>query len=53
MGKLKTIFVKRVGQDVYEKHSDEFSTDFTKNKEVIERFLIIKSKKMKFLLVSL
>jgi small subunit ribosomal protein S17e len=47
MGRIKTIFIKRVGQDIYEKHSDEFSTDFSKNKEVIKKFLIIKSKKMR------
>ena len=47
MGRIKTTFVKNVSKDIYEKHSGEFTTDFSKNKELIDKFLDVKSKKMR------
>jgi len=46
MGRIKTAFVKRIGKDVYEKHSSMFTPDFSKNKQVVKQFLDVKSKKM-------
>jgi small subunit ribosomal protein S17e len=46
MGRIKTSFIKRVGKDVYEKHAEAFTTDFSKNKQVTKQFLDVKSKKM-------
>ena len=46
MGRIKTAFIKRVGKDVYEKHPEAFTTDFSKNKLAVKRFLDVKSKKM-------
>lgn len=47
MGRIKTTFVKTIGKDLFEKHADMFFEDFAKNKEVVNQFLEIKSKKLK------
>jgi small subunit ribosomal protein S17e len=47
MGRIKTTFIKNVGQELFQSHSEEFSTEFSKNKEVVNKFLIVKSKKMR------
>lgn len=52
MGRIKTTFVKNIGKDMYNKHSEDFSTDFSKNKEIIDKFLDIKSKKMRNVIVG-
>ena len=46
MGRIKTTFVKHIGQELYEKHSDIFTTDFSKNKQVLKQLAEIKSKKL-------
>ncbi len=46
MGRIKTSFVKHVGQELYEKHVDEFTGDFSKNKEVVRKFANIESRKL-------
>jgi len=46
MGRIKTTFVKHVGQELYEKHGDEFTTDFSKNKQILKQLAVIKSKKL-------
>ena len=35
MGRIKTKLVKALTNEVYSKHKDEFTTDFEKNKVVI------------------
>jgi len=47
MGRIKTTFIKNITNDLFSKHSEEFSTDFAKNKEIVDKFLIVKSKKMR------
>jgi len=47
MGRIKTSFVKRVAMDLYEKHADKFTTDFSKNKEIVKQLIDIKSKKIR------
>lgn len=47
MGRIKTTFIKNIGNDLFSKHSEEFSRDFSKNKETVDKFLIVKSKKMR------
>ena len=47
MGNIKTSFVKRVGKTVFNQHSDVFTEDFSKNKELIKGFVDIKSKKLR------
>lgn len=46
MGRIKTTFVKHIGQELYEKHGDKFTTDFSKNKQVLKQLAEIKSKKL-------
>ncbi len=47
MGRIKTRLVKAVTMDVVEKHRDELTTDFEKNKEVISSKLDAPSKKIR------
>ena len=47
MGNIKTSFVKRVARELYESHADKFTTDFSKNKEIIAELIDIKSKKLR------
>jgi small subunit ribosomal protein S17e len=47
MGRIKTSFVKNIGQDMFEKYSTKFSTDFEKNKKVVNSIAEVKSKKMR------
>ncbi len=47
MGNIKTSFVKRVARELYESHVDKFTTDFSKNKEIIAELIDIKSKKLR------
>ena len=47
MGNIKTSFIKRVGQQLFNEHKDEFTNDFSKNKEIVDKFIDIKSKKLR------
>lgn len=47
MGRIKTSFVKHVGQQLFEKHADKFSTDFSSNKEILNQLVDIKSRKLR------
>jgi ribosomal protein S17E len=46
MGRIKTSFVKHIGKDLYEKHAEAFTADFSKNKSIVKQFIDVKSKKM-------
>jgi len=47
MGRIKTSFVKTIGRDLFEKNADKFSNDFSKNKEIINQLIDVKSKKLR------
>ena len=47
MGRIKTTNIKSKGQQLFSKHKDSFTTDFHKNKLVIQELTIIPSKKIK------
>lgn len=47
MGRIKTSFIKNIGKDLFEKHSEKFSTDFDKNKLAVNGMVIFKSKKLR------
>jgi small subunit ribosomal protein S17e len=47
MGRIKTVPIKRATHEVMEKNSEMFTTDFTKNKEVVNKLLDVKSKKIR------
>ena len=52
MGRIKTSFVKRLGKELYEMHSDKFTIDFAQNKKVVDEFLEIKSAKLRNVLAG-
>jgi len=52
MGRIKTSFVKHVGRDIFEKHADEFTNDFNKNKGVIKKYAYFVSKRMKNIVIG-
>lgn len=47
MGRIKSRFVKSSGQKIYDKSSGEFSEDFNKNKEIVDKYADIPSKKLR------
>ena len=47
MGRIKTTLIKRVTNKLIEEHKSEFSTDFSKNKVVVEKLLDVESKKFR------
>jgi small subunit ribosomal protein S17e len=47
MGRIKTSFIKHIAKDLFEKHADKFTTDFSKNKEIVKELIEIKSKKLR------
>lgn len=47
MGRIKTKLVKRMTEKVMEEHADEFTEDYTKNKQKLPEFLEMHSDKMK------
>lgn len=52
MGRIKTIPIKTLGDRLIEEHSDKFTTDFEKNKKVLESLKDIKSKKIRNILAG-
>ena len=47
MGRIKTTQIKRVTKKLIENHKDEFQKDFNSNKKIVEKFIIVKSKKLR------
>lgn len=46
MGRIKTIFVKRVGRELFEANPDKFTDDYAQNKKTVQGLAEISSKKM-------
>lgn len=47
MGRIKTQLIKRTTEDIVNKDSEAFTTDFNENKKVLDSKLNISSKKMR------
>jgi len=47
MGRIKTSFIKHIASDLFEKYSDKFTTDFEKNKEVVNELVDFESKRIR------
>ena len=47
VGRIKTILVKRVTKQLVSEHLKELSDDYTKNKEIIKKYVNIKSPKIR------
>ncbi len=46
MGRIKTSQVKNIGRDLFDKHSDKFSTDFAQNKQFLKDNFDLSSQKL-------
>jgi len=46
MGRIKTIFVKRIGRELFEAHPERFTSDYTHNKKAVIDMTIVKAGKM-------
>jgi len=47
MGRIKTKAVKRITVELVENYFDEFTEDFDSNKEIVEKYTDIPSKKLR------
>ncbi|MEM5801821.1 MAG: 30S ribosomal protein S17e [Candidatus Aenigmatarchaeota archaeon] len=52
MGRIKTSFIKNLGEELYQKYSDKFSEDFEKNKVILKELIDMKSKKLRNILAG-
>ncbi|MBI2661746.1 30S ribosomal protein S17e [Candidatus Woesearchaeota archaeon] len=47
MGRIKTLLIKRITRKLIELHAQDFSMDFSKNKQVVSKFTDITSPKLR------
>jgi len=47
MGRIKTLLIKNIAKTIFEQHKEEFTKDFEKNKEIVKKYIDIKSKKIR------
>lgn len=47
MGRIKTLPIKRVTAEIFEKYKDKFTSDYEKNKELLKSIAELKSKKIR------
>ena len=47
IGRIKTVLVKRITKQLVREHPDEFNVEFNKNKEILKKYAIIKSTKLR------
>jgi len=47
MGRIKTVLVKRITRQLVREHGDEFGEDFTKNKEILKKYIDTTSPKLR------
>lgn len=47
MGRIKSTFVKSSAKKIYAKGGEEFTSDFDKNKSIVDKYAKIPSKKLK------
>jgi len=52
VGRIKTSFIKHIAQKLYKEHCDEFTTEFSKNKELLKKLMNIESKKVRNILAG-
>ncbi|MBR9679222.1 MAG: 30S ribosomal protein S17e [Nanoarchaeota archaeon] len=52
MGRVKTTIIKSKGQKLFKMHSDKFTNDYKKNKEVLKELTYIPSKKIRNILAG-
>ena len=47
MGRIKTLLVKRIGRKLVKVHSQEFTSEFGKNKAVVNKYTDVSSIKLR------
>jgi len=47
IGRIKTVLVKRVTKQLVAEHAEEFTEDFYKNKEILKKYTVIASPKLR------
>lgn len=47
IGRIKTVLAKRVSKQLVREHPEEFNEDFDKNKEILKKYAVIKSTKLR------
>lgn len=47
MGKVRTILIKKVSKELINKYPDVFTTNFEKNKELLDKYLEVDSKHLR------
>jgi small subunit ribosomal protein S17e len=47
MGRIKTMLIKRTTEELMEKHGQDFTTDYSENKRILDGKLKISSKKIR------
>ncbi|EHP86457.1 30S ribosomal protein S17e [Methanotorris formicicus] len=47
MGRIRQTFIKRIGDELIEKHKDKFTTDFETNKKIVQEVALISTKRLR------
>ncbi|MBI2541688.1 30S ribosomal protein S17e [Candidatus Woesearchaeota archaeon] len=47
MGRIKTLLIKRVAKKLIKEHGQEFTSEFGKNKELVNRYTTVSSIKLR------
>ena len=47
MGRIKTTFVKRKTKELLKTHGEHFTTNFTENKKITDKYAKVNSKKLR------
>lgn len=47
MGRIKTSQIKRISGELVDRHYEEFTEEFDKNKDIVEKYADIPSKKLR------
>ena len=47
MGRIKTLLVKRIGRKLVKENAQEFTSEFDKNKALVEKYTNVSSTKMR------
>ena len=47
MGRVRTVYIKRTAKELIEKYGDMFTTDFEKNKEILNKIATFRSKRIR------
>ena len=47
MGRVKTAAIKKFSRELYQKHTDKFTSNFDENKKIFEDLATLESKKIK------